>query len=99
MPKKQPIDPKKAARGRRLRLLRERLGLRQEDLSPGNHDQVANAEAGRNGLSGGKLLFRIAEHMGMRAEDLGAYLDEKLTIEQAAALSTPGLKERQPARW
>jgi transcriptional regulator with XRE-family HTH domain len=84
-----PVSDEQRARGARLRDLRKRLGLTQEDVFPGKkREQVSNAEAGRNALTG---IFgrELAQRYGVTPGELIAYADGKLEIQQLLAAKTP----------
>ena len=73
------------ARGKRLKELREALGLSQADVLGPDRSEVSNVEHGRNQLTGGRLLMRYARGLGVDPEKLELYRDGKLTLEQVKA--------------
>ena len=93
-----PPTPEDLARGARLKALRERLDLTQGQVFPTKHQQVLNAEKGKNKL-GGRLLRVLAKAYGLTIEQLEAYgagdmsLDEVLLAREAGEV---GAKRRGP---
>lgn len=78
----------------RIKALREKLGLVQEDLverTGGDLDrtEVSKIEKGKNKLTTYRMRDLLARGLGLSMEDLIAYISGTLSIEEAALRSRP----------
>ncbi len=85
-----PPTAEDRARGVRLKALRDRLGKTQDQVFPGQHQQVLGAEKGRNKLTG-KLVRRLAAFYETSIEQLESYANGEISLERFLAEREAGI--------
>ena len=93
-----PVTPEKAARGQRLRQLRDHFKATQEGfLGSAKRVQVVGAEAGQNNLTG-QLLLTYARRVGVEPETLTAYFNGEIPLAGLLGAATDSLPVGTPLR-
>ncbi len=76
--------------GARVRALRQRLGLTQEQLSLAGRlerTEVVNVEAGRNLVTSHRMRCALARAFGLEQHDADAFIDGTLSLDRAVRLA------------
>jgi transcriptional regulator with XRE-family HTH domain len=87
--------------GERLRALRKRLNLSQDDVAARagpdfRRDYVTKAETGANKLRSADIRIALAKGLGLSRDDLERYLEGELPLDEAVALAKAPRAEKGP---